>query len=50
MQPLPVAGDVCIQKWHGIEKGKALIEKGVDIVVALIMGGIERGGVDLTNN
>ncbi len=32
----------CIQKWHGIEKGRALNEKEVDFVVALIMGWIER--------
>jgi hypothetical protein len=31
----------CISKWHGIEKGKALNEKEVDYVVALIMGWIE---------
>jgi len=28
----------CIQKWHGIEKGRALNEAEVDFVVALIMG------------
>jgi hypothetical protein len=32
----------CIQKWHGIEKGRALNEKEVDFVVALIMGWIEQ--------
>jgi hypothetical protein len=32
----------CIQKWHGIEKGRALNEKEVVFVVALIMGWIER--------
>ena len=32
----------CIQKWHGIEKGRALNEEEVDYVVALIMGWIER--------
>ncbi len=32
----------CIQKWHGIEKGRALNEEEVDFVVALIMGWIER--------
>jgi hypothetical protein len=32
----------CIQKWHGIEKGRALEEKEVDYVVALIMGWIEQ--------
>jgi len=32
----------CIQKWHGIEKGRALNEKGVDYVVELIKGWIER--------
>ena len=32
----------CIQKWHGIEKGRALNAKEVDDVVALIMGWIER--------
>jgi hypothetical protein len=32
----------CIQKWHGIEKGRVLDEKEVDFVVALIMEWIER--------
>jgi hypothetical protein len=32
----------CIQKWHGIEKGRALNGAEVDFVVALIMGWIER--------
>jgi len=32
----------CISKWHGIEKGRALSEKEVDYVVALIMGWIDR--------
>jgi len=31
----------CISKWHGIEKGRALNEKEVDFVVALIMGWID---------
>ena len=31
----------CNQKWHGIEKGRALNEKEVDFVVALIMGWID---------
>jgi len=31
-----------IQKWHGIEKGRALIDTDVDFIVALIMGSIER--------
>jgi hypothetical protein len=31
----------CISKWHGIKKGRALSEKEVDFVVALIMGWIE---------
>ena len=31
----------CIQKWHGIEKGRALNEVEVGYVVALIMGWIE---------
>jgi hypothetical protein len=31
----------CIQKWHGIEKGRALNEKEADFIVALIMGWIE---------
>jgi hypothetical protein len=30
----------CIQKWHGIEKGRALSEAEIDYVVALIMGWI----------
>jgi len=32
----------CIQKWHGIEKGRALNEAEIDYVVALLMGWIER--------
>ena len=32
----------CIQKWHGIGKGRALGEAEVDFIVALIMGWIER--------
>ena len=32
----------CLQKWHGIEKGRALTAAEVDYVVALIMGWIER--------
>ena len=32
----------CIQKWHGIGKGRALGETEVDFIVALIMGWIER--------
>ncbi len=32
----------CIQKWHGIEKGRALNVEEIDFVVALIMGWIER--------
>ncbi len=30
----------CIQKWHGIEKGRALTGEEVDHVVALMMGWI----------
>ena len=30
----------CIQKWHGIEKGRVLSEAEIDYVVALIMGWI----------
>ena len=30
----------CIQKWHGIEKGRELKENEVDYMVALIMGWI----------
>jgi len=32
----------CIQKWHGIEKGKAMDEKTAAFLVALIMAWIER--------
>jgi hypothetical protein len=32
----------CIQKWHGIEKGRALNVEDGDFVLALIMGWIER--------
>ena len=31
----------CLQKWHGIEKGRALTAAEVDDVVALIMGWIQ---------
>ena len=31
----------CIQKWHGIGKGRALNDKEVDFVLVLIMGWIE---------
>jgi hypothetical protein len=31
----------CIQKWPGIEKGRALNEAEIDYIVALIMGWIE---------
>ena len=31
----------CIQKWHGIKKGKALTEMEVKYIVALIMAWIE---------
>jgi hypothetical protein len=32
----------CISKWHGIEKGRAMIEMEIDYVVGLIMRWIER--------
>jgi hypothetical protein len=32
----------CIQKWYGIEKGRALSEAEVEFIVALIMEWIER--------
>lgn len=32
----------CIQKWHAIEKGRAMDEKEVRFIVALIMAWIER--------
>ena len=35
----------CLQKWHGIEKGRTLTAAEVDYVVALIMGWIE-GQID----
>ena len=31
----------CIQKWHGIEKGRTLNPEEIEFVVALIMGWIE---------
>ena len=39
----------CLQKWHGIEKGRALSEAEIYFIVALIMGWIgqqtdQRGG------
>jgi hypothetical protein len=39
----------CILKWHGIGKGRALDPDEVDFILALIMGWIERGSVNLTN-
>ncbi len=32
----------CIQKWHGIEKGRALTEQEVDFLADLIMAWIKR--------
>ena len=32
----------CIQKWHAIEKGRALDEKEMQYIVAVIMGWIEQ--------
>lgn len=32
----------CIQKWHGINKGRRLIEEEVDFIVALLMAWIEQ--------
>jgi len=32
----------CIQKWHGIQKGRELNEKEMEFIVALIMGWIEQ--------
>jgi len=32
----------CIQRWHVIEKGRALNETEVEFIVALIMGWIDR--------
>ncbi len=32
----------CMQKWHGIRKGRALNEDEVSFIVALIMGWIDR--------
>jgi hypothetical protein len=31
----------CISKWHGIEKGRALSEKEVQLIVALILAWID---------
>ncbi len=31
----------CIQKWYGIEKGRALNAEEIDFIVKLIMGWIE---------
>jgi hypothetical protein len=31
----------CIQKWHGIEKGRALNEEGMEFILKLIMGWID---------
>ncbi len=40
----------CISKWHGIGRGRALTGGGgIDYIVGLIMGWIERESVDLTN-
>jgi Zn finger protein HypA/HybF involved in hydrogenase expression len=32
----------CIQKWHGIKKGKVLNIEEIEYVVALIIGWVER--------
>ncbi len=32
----------CIQKWHGIKKGKELTDQEIQFLVELIMGWIER--------
>jgi hypothetical protein len=32
----------CMQKWHGIEKGRALNEEELGFIVALIMGWIQK--------
>ena len=40
--PNPTCCRGCIEKWHGIEKGRALNEKEIDYVVALIMEWIEK--------
>ena len=32
----------CIQKWHGIGKGRALNVQEIDFIAVLIMGWIER--------
>ena len=32
----------CIQKWHGIRKGRILNDEEIDSIVALIMGWIEK--------
>ena len=31
----------CIQKWHGIKKGRALNDQEIDLLVGLVMGWIE---------
>ena len=31
----------CIQKWHGTEKGRALNDQEIDLLVGLVMGWIE---------
>ena len=31
----------CIQKWHGIKKGKVLNDQEIELVVGLVMGWIE---------
>ena len=31
----------CIQKWHGIKKGRALSDQEIEFVVGLVMGWIE---------
>ncbi len=32
----------CIQKWHGIKKGKVLNDQEIELLVGLVMGWIER--------
>jgi hypothetical protein len=37
----------CIQKWHGMEKGRVLNEAEVKYIVALIMGGLSGSFKDM---
>ena len=42
MNPEPLDFLSCLQKWHRIQKSRALSDKEVEFIVNLIMGWIEK--------